>query len=151
MQTCTYHMIVYKGQGIDWHPQSDSLGVSPLKWTRSTLTLISGLCCLLESLRQLICFIGCFTFDLISLTLPNMSFLSSSLFSSLLSLPGNFPTCTRSVQPSCLPISYACILYTTILANLILMYKIEEMPPFIEDTISQELVHETTNKASQLP
>ena len=28
--------------GIDWHPQSDSLGVSPLKWTWSTPTLISG-------------------------------------------------------------------------------------------------------------
>ena len=53
-------MIVYKSQGIDWHPQSDSLGVSPLKWTQSTLTLISGSCCLVESLRQLICFIGCF-------------------------------------------------------------------------------------------
>ena len=24
----TYSMIVYKGQGIDWHSQSDSLGVS---------------------------------------------------------------------------------------------------------------------------
>ena len=24
---CTYDMIVYKNQGIDWHPQSDSLGV----------------------------------------------------------------------------------------------------------------------------
>ena len=35
-------MIVYKGQGIDWHPQSDSLGVSPLKWTRSTPTLVSS-------------------------------------------------------------------------------------------------------------
>ena len=54
-------MIVYKGQGIDWHPQSDSLGVSPLKQTRSTLTLVSGSCCLVESLRQWICFIGCFS------------------------------------------------------------------------------------------
>ena len=35
-------MIVYKGQGIDWHSQSDSLGVSPLKRTRLTPTLISG-------------------------------------------------------------------------------------------------------------
>ena len=31
VQTCIHHMIVYKGQGIDWQPQSDSLGVSPLK------------------------------------------------------------------------------------------------------------------------
>ena len=53
-------MIVYKGQEINWHPQSDSLGVSPLKWTQSTLTLVSGLHCLVEGLRQLICFIGCF-------------------------------------------------------------------------------------------
>ena len=60
VQTCTYLMIVYKDQGIDWHPQSDSLGVSPLKWTRSTLTLVSGSRCLVESLRQLTCFIGCF-------------------------------------------------------------------------------------------
>ena len=29
-------MIVYKSQGIDWHPQSDSLGVSPLRWTQSS-------------------------------------------------------------------------------------------------------------------
>ena len=28
-------MIVYKSQGIDWQPQSDSLGVSPLKQTQS--------------------------------------------------------------------------------------------------------------------
>ena len=53
-------MIVYKGQGIDWHPQSDSLGVSPLKQTQSTPSLVSSSCCLVESLRQLICFIGCF-------------------------------------------------------------------------------------------
>ena len=26
ISTCTYSMIVYKSQGIDWHPQSDSLG-----------------------------------------------------------------------------------------------------------------------------
>ena len=52
---------ICKSQGIDWHPQSDSLGVSPLKQTQSTHPLVSGLCCLLESLRQLICFIGCFT------------------------------------------------------------------------------------------
>ena len=31
IQTCTYLMTVYKGQGIDRHPQSDSLGVLPLK------------------------------------------------------------------------------------------------------------------------
>ena len=35
VQTCTYNMIVYKSQGIDWHLQSDSLGVSPLKQTQS--------------------------------------------------------------------------------------------------------------------
>ena len=34
VQTCTYSMIVFKSQGIDWHPQSDSLGVSPSKWTQ---------------------------------------------------------------------------------------------------------------------
>ena len=28
VQTCMHLVIVYKGQGIDWHPQSDSLGVS---------------------------------------------------------------------------------------------------------------------------
>ena len=58
--TCIYRIIVYKGQEIDWHPQSDSLGVSPLKWTHSTHPIISGLHHLVESLRQLICFIGCF-------------------------------------------------------------------------------------------
>ena len=46
-------MIVYKGQGIDWHPQSDSLGVSSLKQTHSTPSLVSGLRCLVESLRQI--------------------------------------------------------------------------------------------------
>ena len=60
VQTCTYHMIVYKGQGIDWQPQSDSLGVSPLKWIQSTPSLISSSHRLVESLRQLTCFISCF-------------------------------------------------------------------------------------------
>ena len=60
MQTYTHSMIVYKGQGIDWHPQSDSLGVSPLKWTHSTHPFVSDLCRLVEGLRQLTCFIGCF-------------------------------------------------------------------------------------------
>ena len=46
-------MIVYKGQGIDWHPQSDSLGVSSLKWTCSTPPLISGLHRLVKSLMQI--------------------------------------------------------------------------------------------------
>ena len=54
-------MTVYKDQGINWHPQSDSLGVLPLKWTCSTHPFINGLCHLVESLRQLTCFIGCFT------------------------------------------------------------------------------------------
>ena len=54
-------MIVYKVQEIDWHPQSDSLGVSPLKQTCSTHPFISSLRCLVESLRQLTCFIGCFS------------------------------------------------------------------------------------------
>ena len=54
-------MIVYKGQGINWHPQTDSLGVSPLKRTRSTHPFISSSRSLVESLRQLTCFIGCFT------------------------------------------------------------------------------------------
>ena len=31
VQTCTCNMIVYKIQGIDWHPQSDSLGDFPSK------------------------------------------------------------------------------------------------------------------------
>ena len=61
IQTCTYSMIVYKGQGINWHPQSDSLEASPLKWTCSTHPIIGGSHCLVESLRQLTCFIGCFT------------------------------------------------------------------------------------------
>ena len=34
IQTCTYIMIVYKSQGINWHLQSDSLGVSPSKQTQ---------------------------------------------------------------------------------------------------------------------
>ena len=46
-------MIVYKDQGIDWHSQSDSLGVSSLKQTHSTPSLISGLCRLVESLGQI--------------------------------------------------------------------------------------------------
>ena len=46
-------MIVYKDQGIDWHPQSDSLGVSSLKQTHSTPPFISGLCCLVKSLGQI--------------------------------------------------------------------------------------------------
>ena len=53
MPTCTYSMIVYKYQGINWHPQSDSLGVSSLKQTHSTPSLISGLCLLVESLGQI--------------------------------------------------------------------------------------------------
>ena len=59
--TCTYNMIVYTDQGIDWHSQSDSLGVSSLKQTCSTHPIISGLCHVVESLGQLICFLGCFT------------------------------------------------------------------------------------------
>ena len=70
-----------------------------------------------------------------------MSFLSSSLSSSSLSLPNNSPIHTRPVQPTCLPIFYTHILYAAILTNPILMCEIEEMPLFIEDTISQELVH----------
>ena len=54
-------MIVYKEQGINWHPQSDSLGVLPLKQTYSTHPIVSGLRRLVESLRQLLCFIGCFS------------------------------------------------------------------------------------------
>ena len=76
-----------------------------------------------------------------------MSFLSSSLSSSSLSLPNNSPIHTRPVQPTCLPIFYAHILYAAILANPILMHEIEDMLLFIEDTISQELVclfHDTT-------
>ena len=46
-------MIVYKDQEINWHPQSDSLGVSPLKQTRSTPSLVSGICHLVESLGQI--------------------------------------------------------------------------------------------------
>ena len=46
-------MIVYKDQGTNWHPQSDSLGVSSLKQTHSTPPLISSLCCLVESLGQI--------------------------------------------------------------------------------------------------
>ena len=61
LPTCTYSMIVYKDQGIDWHPQSDSLGVSSLKQTCSTHPIVSGLCRLVESLGQLIFFIGCFS------------------------------------------------------------------------------------------
>ena len=76
-----------------------------------------------------------------SLISQNMSFLSSSLSSSSLSSPNNSPICTRPVQPTCLPIFYTHILYTAILTNPILMRKIEEMPLFIEDTISQELIH----------
>ena len=52
---------MYTLQGIDWHPQSDSLGVSPLKRTQSTPSLVSSSCHLVESLRQLTCFIGCFS------------------------------------------------------------------------------------------
>ena len=46
-------MIVYKDQGINWQPQSDSLGVSSLKWTCSTPPLVSGLRYLVESLGQI--------------------------------------------------------------------------------------------------
>ena len=76
-----------------------------------------------------------------SLIPQNMSFLLSSLSSSLLSLPNNSPICTRPVQPTCLPIFYTHILYPTILTDPVLMREVEEMPLFIEDTISQELVH----------
>ena len=75
------------------------------------------------------------------LILQNMSFLSSSLSSSLLSLPNNSPICTRPVQSTYLPIFYARILYAAIRTNPVLMREVEEMPLFIEDTISQELVH----------
>ena len=37
VQTYTYSMIVYKSQEINWYPQSDSLGVFPLKQTQSHL------------------------------------------------------------------------------------------------------------------
>ena len=76
-----------------------------------------------------------------------MSFLLSSLSSSSLSSPNNSPIHTRPVQPTCLPIFYARILYAAILINPVLMREIEEMPLFIENTISQELVylfHDTT-------
>ena len=56
-----YSMLVYKDQGIDWQPQSDSLGVSPSKQTQSNSTFVSGLCCLVGDLRQLTCFLGCFS------------------------------------------------------------------------------------------
>ena len=54
-------MPVYKVQRIDWQPQSDSLGVSPLKQTQSNFaTFISGLHHLVDDLRQLTCFLDCF-------------------------------------------------------------------------------------------
>ena len=67
-------MIVYKGQGINWHPQSDSLGVSSLKQTWSTHFLVSGSCSLVESLGQLTCFIGCFSCSAISSITTTHSF-----------------------------------------------------------------------------
>ena len=50
-------------------------------------------------------------------------------------------------RSTCLPIFYTHILYATTLTNPVLMHEVEEMPLFIEDTISQELVclfHDTT-------
>ena len=44
---------MYKDQGLNWHPQSDSLGVSSLKQTHSTPPLNSGLHHLVESLGQI--------------------------------------------------------------------------------------------------
>ena len=62
IQTCTYSMIVYKGQEIDWHPQSDSLGVSPFKVDSIQLpTFVSSPRCLVNDLRHELALLGCFT------------------------------------------------------------------------------------------
>ena len=80
-------MPVYKGQGIDWQTQSDSLGVSPLKWTLLTHTFISGLCHLVDDLRQLTCFIGCFN-NSSSQPAPGVSFSVDGLGQASLALLG---------------------------------------------------------------
>ena len=98
-------MIVYKDQGINWHPQSDSLGVSPVKQTHSTPPMVSGLHCLVESLGQLTCSFGCFIArPLIDLTNKNLAWnwtpQCQSAFDSLKSLFLSKPIlCLLSLLP----------------------------------------------------
>ena len=93
-------MIVYKGQGIYWHPQSDSLEVSPLKRTWLTHPLISSSHCLVESLRQLTCFIGCFTVCLISLVMCMVT--TNTQLSKWRRLSTDHAGMTSSGNPDCL-------------------------------------------------
>ena len=70
-----------------------------------------------------------------------MSFLSSSISSSLLSSSSTTsPLRSRRVYPTYLPTFAAHSLYAAILANPIVLCAVEDLPLFQEDLISQELV-----------
>ena len=56
--------LCHQDQGIDWHPQSDFLGMFTSKVDSIELyPFISGLCHVVDDLRQLTCFLGCFRND----------------------------------------------------------------------------------------
>jgi hypothetical protein len=70
-----------------------------------------------------------------------MSFLTSSLSSSSLSSSSSTsPLRSRQVSPTCLPTYTANSLYTTILADPVILRVIEDLPLYEEDLICQELV-----------
>jgi hypothetical protein len=70
-----------------------------------------------------------------------MSFLSSSLSSSSLSSSSSTsPLCSQRVSPTCLPIYAAHSLYAAILADLVVLHAVEDLPFYHEDLICQELV-----------
>ena len=72
-----------------------------------------------------------------------MSFLSSSISSSSLSLPPGSTSSlhSHSVYPSFLPVHGIHSLYTTILETPTVLHAIEEIPLFREDTISYKMIH----------
>jgi hypothetical protein len=70
-----------------------------------------------------------------------MSFLSSSISSSSLSSSlSTSPLRSQRVSPTCLPIYAAHSLYAAILADLVVLRAVEDLPLYHEDLICQELV-----------
>jgi hypothetical protein len=70
-----------------------------------------------------------------------MSFLSSSISSSSLSSSSSTsPLRSQRVLPTCLPIYAAHSLYAAILADLVVLCAVEDIPLYHEDLICQELV-----------
>jgi hypothetical protein len=70
-----------------------------------------------------------------------MSFLSSLLSSSSLSSSlSTSPLRSQRVSPTCLPVYAAHSLYAAILANLVVLRAVEDLPLYHKDVICQELV-----------